>query len=767
MSKRQPGRVSRPFSLFLQCLVAVFAANCGQDTDSTPPRPLTCTAPEALCDGACVDISTDDTNCGACGAACSADERCSASACVLDCIAGQTACGSDCVDTAKDIANCGACGQACGAGEVCSNGSCALSCQTSLSDCNGTCVDTTKDLANCGACGQACAAGEVCSNGSCALSCQVDLTDCGGICVDLTSSLSNCGMCSVVCSAGEVCSNGTCALSCQAGLTDCNGLCVDLNSSLAHCGACGSACAFDEVCDGGSCKSTTPVDLQFISFSDWHGQLDPLTVGGIDIGGAAVLSAYFHNERMQNPNTLVTTQGDAFGASPPLASFFNETPAVLALNLMGIDYDVLGNHNFDKKVPHLQSMINLATYKYISSNLNQLTMNVSGVLSPYQIVDIAGVRVGIVGITNPDAPGSTQPGGLGTMTVADPIASAMTAKAAAEASGAKLMVALTHLGANLCDQATGVCTGPLIDFAKGVTGFDLILGDHTDWQVNQIINGARVVENRSKGLTYSRSVLTVVPWTGVVTKNPTTFISPIKSAVTPDPAVDAMLQTYRTQLNTLLDTPIGVATNIFPRGGNIERLGEVAVGDLTADSMRIKYGAQLALCNGGGLRAPLPSSYLPANTLLRRNSPGYAAGPPYDLVKGDAYAELPFGNVVVTRTITGAQLWAAMENGVSVMPGAAGRFPQISGFGFSWSQSAPSGSRVVEIHLEGGAPILKDQTTYTFAVADFLNNGGDGYAIFADGQGTTRDLMADVLVEHITTLGTITPTIAGRILPLP
>jgi len=509
------------------------------------------------------------------------------------------------------------------------------------------------------------------------------------------------------------------------------------------------------------------VDLQFLSVSDWHAQLDPLNVSGVEIGGAAVLSAYFQNERTANPNTMTVTAGDAFGASPPLASFFNEEPAVKAMNLMGFDADAFGNHNFDKGVTHLQSMIDLADYAFVSSNLNNLSANLTGVEAPYYIMDVAGVRVAFIGITNPSAPSQVFPGSFGTITVANPIPAAMAAKDAAKAAGAKIFVALIHDGATLCDTMTQTCSGPLIDFAKGVNGFHIVFGDHTDIQVNEVINGAHVVENRSKGRTYARVGLSVIPWTGFVTKSSVTIVSPVKSAVTPDAAVEAMLQPYRTQISAQLDGVISVATEIFPRGNNIERLGEVAIGNLAADSARITYGTQLAMLNGGGIRAPVPSTYAPANTMLRRTSAGYASGPPYDIVVGDAYEVFPFGNAVVTRTVTGVQLWAAMEHGISSLPGASGKFPQISGFGFTYSLMAAPGSRITEMHLAGGMPIPKDQTSFTMALPDFINSGGDGYTMFVDGQGVTRELQADVFADHILTLTTITPTIEGRIVGLP
>ncbi|HZA60577.1 MAG TPA: 5'-nucleotidase C-terminal domain-containing protein, partial [Actinomycetota bacterium] len=210
----------------------------------------------------------------------------------------------------------------------------------------------------------------------------------------------------------------------------------------------------------------------------------------------------------------------------------------------------------------------------------------------------------------------------------------------------------------------------------------------------------------------------------------------------------------------------GVATDVFPRGGNVERLQEVAIGNLIADSMRLRYGTQIAFTNGGGIRAPLPSSYLPEDTTLRRTTAGYAPGPPYDLVVGDVFTVLPFGNVVVTRTVTGALLYQTLEKSVEAIPGANGRFLQISGFRFTYDAANPVGSRVVSVELTDGTPVLPDGTTYTAATNDFVNTGGDGYSMLADGTGVTREVMADVLVEHIRGLGTISPVIEGRIIRL-
>lgn len=443
------------------------------------------------------------------------------------------------------------------------------------------------------------------------------------------------------------------------------------------------------------------------------------------------------------------------------------------MNLMGFDVDTFGNHNFDRGIAHLQQMIDLAEFQYVSANLKNVEDNLTGV-APFTIFDIGGVKVGVVGITNPEAPNLVFPGNFGTIEVTDPIPAANKAKAQAKQAGAKILVAITHLGVTSIDPVTGAASGPLIDFANNVGGFDIIFGDHTDVQYSGIHNNALVVENKSKGVTYARTKLTVDPRNGHVTARLVTFVTPLASAVTPDPAIVAMLAPYRTALAAVFDGQIGIAMALFPRGGtpSVERSGEAAIGNLIADAIRLRYGTQLALTNGGGIRAPLPSSYLPADHSLRRTTPGYASGPPFDLVVGDVFAVLPFGNSVVTRNVTGAQLWAALENGVSQISattctGADGRFPQISGFKFTFKCSNPAGSRVLSVSLTDGTPIPADGTLYSFATNNFVNTGGDFYTMFADGQGVTREVMFDVVLEYIQDLGTITPVIDGRITKIP
>lgn len=514
-----------------------------------------------------------------------------------------------------------------------------------------------------------------------------------------------------------------------------------------------------------------PVDLQIVSVSDWHGQLDPLSIPNVgNVGGAAVMSTYFQQERAANPNTLVLTAGDAFGATPPLASFFEERPAVLAANLMGFDADGVGNHNFDRGVAHFEAMARLTEHPYLSANLENLDENMTcpgkpedRCIEPFRIFEVGGVKVAVIGVTNADAPNLVKAGNLGTIEVSDPAEAAMAAREEAADLGATVFVLLPHVGAAGLTPDQGP-VGPIVDLANAVSGFDVILGDHTNVQFQAEINGQLVVENKSSGATYARTVLSFDRAERKVVARRAEFVVPLSDPITPDPAIVEMLQPFRADLAVLFDGVIGTSAGIFERGNNVERLREVPLGDLVADSMRLRYQTQIGFTNGGGLRSALPSSYAPQNTTLRRPAAGYQAGPPYDVVVGDVYSVLPFGNTVATRTITGQQLWGMLEHAVEALPTANGWFGQVSGIRVTFDSSRPIGSRVLTIALEDGTPVATDATTYTLATSDFIDAGGDGYTMLAGSTSSvSRDKMADVLLDHIRSLGALDPQVAGRL----
>jgi len=517
--------------------------------------------------------------------------------------------------------------------------------------------------------------------------------------------------------------------------------------------------------------------IQILDISDWHAQLDPN--GGI--GGAAALSTYFDQHRAANPKTLTITGGDDFGASPPISAFFDEVPAILGERLMGIDVSALGNHNFDKGIGHLQEMIDLAgstdpsvdgdPFSYVAANLQNRDDELSGV-EDYRIFDFDGTQVAVIGITNPEAPSLVFPGNFGDIVPTDPVEAATKARNAARHDGADVFIAVGHLG--ITNTAAG--TGPLTEFAEQVDGFDLILGDHTDVQFQSVINGALVIENRSKSLTYSATQITVETRPGKdnvkVVGVSNMFHVPTASAVNPDPAVVAMLAPYRAELAPILGVVLGSADKVIPRSDSCGRadgrLCESLLGDVVTDAMLAHFpDADFAITNSGGLRATLTCPIVdnPLDFCAAQADPANI-----EITRGQTFEVLPFGNFAVTVDMTGAELKSMLENAVSQIPAANGRFGQVSGLCFTYDSTAPAGSRVSGAVWSTGGTCSTDPVdltagaTYTVAMNDFMAFGGDSYPSFALRQESDGTTLEAVLAEYVGASSPISPTIEGRIM---
>ncbi|HSF30149.1 MAG TPA: bifunctional UDP-sugar hydrolase/5'-nucleotidase [Candidatus Tectomicrobia bacterium] len=508
--------------------------------------------------------------------------------------------------------------------------------------------------------------------------------------------------------------------------------------------------------------------ITIVNISDWHGQLEPVTVT-IDgheqqVGGAAVLKSYFDQERRRNPEgTLVVTAGDAFGATPPLSSFFDDIPAIEAQNAMGFDVDTLGNHNFDYGLDRLQRLMARARFRYVAANI--IGPDGQTIAPPFHLFTRHGVKVGIIGIGNPDTHGLVFPGRTGGYRFLDPAPVINQYAAHLRAQGAQIIVVLAHIGADAVD-AEGLPTGRLGALAKAITGVDVLLGDHTDVSVNAMINDMIVTENRSKGTQYTVVDLTYDLRRQAIVSRTVVQKRPWVEGRSPDPSVQALIDQYQARLQPLFDRPVGETATVLSGSRQAESL----LGNLVTDILRQRYQVQLAFDVSGAMRADLPSSYQPADRQLRRKGTGYTAGPPYDVVVGDFYSIFPFGNEAVTFTISGKTLWEVLEHSVSQgsieegqFVNTAGRFLQVSGFHYRFDPRQPVGQRVVAVTWPDGTTIPSDDTRYTAVTSAFVYHGGDGYTMLPNGSGTTRELLADTIHRAVHQMGKVTTAIEGRL----
>jgi 2',3'-cyclic-nucleotide 2'-phosphodiesterase (5'-nucleotidase family) len=520
-------------------------------------------------------------------------------------------------------------------------------------------------------------------------------------------------------------------------------------------------------------------EATILTISDFHGQLTPLSQVAdtfasptFSIGGAAYLKPWFDWYRAEAKDGSITlSAGDLVGASPPISNFFGDKPTITIMNMLGLSGTTLGNHEFDSGQTYLRTeLIPLADYPYLAANaIDPATGKPPAEWTYSDTYHFNGFKLGVVGFTLPELPTLIFPGNLDPFVIRDP-ATAVNAEVIRlkEKGNLEAVIALGHMGGNLGTVTMPDPTqSPLVDVANQLEGVSAIIGGHTHTQyVSTLDSGMLLNENVNAGQRFSRIRLTVDSKTKAVIYATGDYHKPWDIGVTPDPAIQAMIDDLNAQLAPIFSTVIGSSSRYVPRadacGRADGRLCESLVGDITTDALRVTYDTDFAITNSGGLRANLTcdsgAAFCPTYT-----------PPPYPISRGQVLAVLPFGNVVFTVSINGAELKTFLENGVSLMPSPQGRFPQVSGLCFTYDISAPAGSRVLSAVRQAadgsctGAPVdLTAASTYKIAENDFMATGGDGYP-YVYTRGTTQDIMDQVLADYITAHTPLAPAIQGRI----
>jgi 5'-nucleotidase len=514
--------------------------------------------------------------------------------------------------------------------------------------------------------------------------------------------------------------------------------------------------------------STENRAVQVLQLSDLHGAIE---AGGSF--GAAGLASNWAADRAANVATVALSSGDNIGAAPPISTEFEELPTIEALNLAKLDVSVLGNHEHDRNLDHFNKVVGASDFQWVVSNYNPDSLGAmkSGAKSVknYTLIERGGVTIGIVGSNTPETIEQVFPGNLDykdssgakkTITINPGVAGINSAIKEAKAAGAEMVIALLHQG--WLENADGKAKGDLNTLASQIKGAVAIYGGHSHQTFASVIPGsARVApivlgQTRNAGVEYTRTQI-CMRGDKVVGHSiqhvlkaaaPTINTGVVSTVTTQDATAAAMVKKYKDQLSAKLDVKIGQVSATFPRGGTpaVERSGETPMGNYIADLMRAKYKTDFAIQNGGGIRDTFPArTYIPAATGLVRTGTG-----PLDVTLGDAFTVFPFGNQVATTVVTGANLWKALENGVGGNYPGDGRFPQISGFKFTFDASKPVGSRVVTVTKLDGTAIAKDSKEYSLTTLDFLIYGGDGYLnVFSPAQAKVKGALLDIFVDAL------------------
>ncbi|MGE3539174.1 MAG: bifunctional UDP-sugar hydrolase/5'-nucleotidase [Candidatus Tectimicrobiota bacterium] len=453
-------------------------------------------------------------------------------------------------------------------------------------------------------------------------------------------------------------------------------------------------------------------------------------------GGLAELYTLLQAERATATQHLTTVNGDFLSPSI-MSGLFKGAQMIALFNALQVDMVVFGNHEFDFGPEVTRQRIAESRFPWLGSNVLGTDGQPFGGAVATLLRQVGPFKVGFFGVLTPETAHLSSPGT--TVTFAPVIPSASAAVTALRQAGAEVIIALTHL--NFAEDRA---------LAQQVPGISLILGGHEHDPITWYEGGTLIHKSGSdahylgridlhleKQVTAQGSHLTVTPtWRMIANRG-----------VPPDPAILGEIRRYTQALDQELSQPLGTTSTPLSSQSTETRSQENTMGNLITNALREALVADVALINGGGIRGD--RLYAAETTLTRR----------------DVLTELPFGNVGVLLDLSGADLRAALEHGVSQSADKAGRFPQVAGLRLAYDPRQPAGSRVLEVMI-GGKP-LEPQARYRVATSDYLLRGGDGYRSLSHGtvlvDARAGTLLTSIVADYIARHGTLAVQREGRI----
>ncbi|GAA4565116.1 bifunctional metallophosphatase/5'-nucleotidase [Micromonospora coerulea] len=534
-----------------------------------------------------------------------------------------------------------------------------------------------------------------------------------------------------------------------------------------------------------------PLDVKLLAINDFHGNLEPPTgssgtIAGQPAGGAEYLATQLAQLRgtteEERERTITVAAGDLIGASPLLSAAFHDEPTIEEMNLAGLEFTSVGNHEFDEGSTELLRMQNGgchpvdgcadgtpfegAKFQYLSANAFT-TATGQPLLPPYGIKKVDGVKVGFIGMTLEGTPQIVSQQGVAGLTFADEAETANKYARILRYQGVETIVVLLHEGGVQNGGGINDCTGfsgPIVDLANRMDpSIDVIVSGHTHTAYNCNINGKLVTSASSFGRLVTDINLQIDRRTGdVLTAKANNVV--VTRTVPKDPASTDLINRYKTALGPVADKVVGETTSVITKtqenlyqtgvdanGKPTYQTGESPLGNLIADAQLAatddEQNAVAAFMNPGGVRADLD------------------AGP---VTYAEAFTVQPFANNLVTLDLTGAQLYCMLEQQFTVarvLYASSTVHYVVDPNGTTAAAGVPcSGSRVVRGSLTiNGAPVT-DAVTYRVTVNNFLAGGGDGFSVLTGGTNLVTGMIdLDAFTAYLTAKSPVSAPALDRI----
>ena len=515
--------------------------------------------------------------------------------------------------------------------------------------------------------------------------------------------------------------------------------------------------------------------VQLLAFNDFHGHLEPNTPGTIQVGccvpnttntawtpntvaagGVEYFATHLKGLRTANTNTITVGAGDLIGASPLISGLFHDEPAIHSLNALGLDVSGVGNHEFDEGLQELYRMqfggctaadhcvvepFPGAIFQYLAANVVRQGTDET-ILPAYEIRKVDNVKIAFIGLTLEATPTIVTPSGVAGLEFRPEVATtnALVEKLRNE-QGVRTFVVLLHQGGFQNPPSPGPFTSPPnpagytdVNGCVNFGGAEIkAIAAGIDPRVKVIVSGHTHApyicpnfDGTGKLLTSASSFGRVITDIDLVLDHQSKDVKSVEARnvivrqdVAKDPALTAIVDRYRSASAPIANQVVGAITGDITRTGNTA--GESALGDVIADAQLkatqgTDFGASvIAFMNPGGIRSDL----------IFGTSPGGEA--PGQITYGELFTVQPFGNSLVVKTCSGAQIDALLEQ--QIYPTT--RILQVSnGFTYSFNASAPAGSRVDPASIKLNGVTLDPGTGYRVTMNSFLASGGDGFTVF-------------------------------------
>jgi len=554
------------------------------------------------------------------------------------------------------------------------------------------------------------------------------------------------------------------------------------------------------------------VNVKIVAVNDFHGQLESpgslrnlptdLTAT-IPVGGIDWLAGYIADIKSKNPNTVVVSAGDLIGATPLVSALFHDEGTIETMNRAGLEINAVGNHEFDEGKDELLRMQNGgchptdantcqgaavgtpvpfegADFKFLAANV--VDKKTGETLFPsYIIKEYEGVKVAFIGMTLKETPTIVTPSGVAGLAFKDEANTVNHLIPKLQALGAKAIVVLIHQGGtvpvtqsiatlNACDgNLEGSPIKPIVNNLSNAV--DVVITGHTHQLYNCMLttknkqHAVPVTSASSQGKVVTEIDMSINAVSGRVrsVKAENVAVNRTNTAITPNADIKQIVDNYKTIVQPIANRVIGSITADLTR--TTSAAGENTMGDVIADSQLAatkepKFGgAQVAFMNPGGVRADLT---------FVSSSAGEGDG---NVTYSEAFTVQPFGNSLVTLTLTGAQIEELLEQ--QFVGCANGQtFNRIllpsAGFTYAWSATGPDCDKVDPASIFINSVMVDSAASYRVTVNNFLAAGGDKFTVLTKGTsplGGAQDI--DALEAYFKANSPVAPVALDRIQLLP